>query len=134
MIGQDSCADDNSCTGRSIFDNLVGQYSIIRALEQWCLEIAHYRSHCPTIDASSRIDQDIYRKSDTDEDNHNIEGGRSGKHGRVSGEKFSVPVVLRSLKFINIYGYNGTDYLVRGEVERVVRLFESECSIKLAIM
>ena len=138
--------DDDDGYGRGmIFNNLAVlelhncSWVDLRALEVWCHDIAHHRSH--SVSAGGGLSSEVMKiiHDDTDTSTHR-----------------SDPSVLRRLKFINIYGYStlrqsfavdsssGTDHHINGvlhpscsysdEVEHLVRLFESECCIKLTII
>ena len=145
----------------SIFNNLAVlelyncSWVDLRALEVWCHDIAHHRSHFSTGGVSSEVVKIINDDFDTPT-NRNDHQGIS--HDKPYRRKSSGPSVLRRLKFINIYGYSTlcqsfavdsssssiTDHHINGtlhpscsqsdEVEHLVRLFESECSIKLTII
>jgi predicted protein tyrosine phosphatase len=160
-VGYNYDYDDDYDDGRgSIFNNLAVlelyncSWVDLRALEVWCHDIAHHRSYFST-GVNSEVVKIINDDTDTfiDRSDH-----QHIPHDKPCRRKSSYPSVLRRLKFINIYGYSAlhqsfavdssssgiTDHHINGtlhpscpqsdEVEHLVRLFESECSIKLTII
>lgn len=159
-VGYNHYYDDYDDGRGSIFNNLAVlelyncSWVDLRALEVWCHDIAHHRSYFST-DVSSEVVKII--NDDTDNPT-NRSDHQYMLHDASCRRKSSCPSVLRRLKFINIYGYSAlhqsfafdsssssiTDHHINGtlhpscsqsdEVEHLVRLFESECSIKLTII
>ena len=141
----------------SIFNNLAVlelyncSWVDLRALEVWCHDIAHHRSHF-----SAGISSEVVKIINDDTDTPtNRSDHQHMPHDASCRRKSSCPSVLRRLKFINIYGFSAlnqsfvvdsssssiTDHHINesscsqsDEVEHLVRLFESECSIKLTII
>ena len=162
-IGYNHGYDDDGYGRGSIFNNLSVlelhncSWVDLRALEVWCHDIAHHhRSH--SVSTGGGLSSEVMKRihDDTDTSIHRSDHQHIISHDASCRGMSNCPSVLRRLKFINIYGYStlrqsfavdsssGTDHHINDvlhpscsysdEVEHLVRLFESECCIKLTII